>query len=487
MSPAREQKPRRRRAGSQGLPRGPQALSREAVAAHQRERLFKAMVEAVNERGFLTTTIADLVARAGISRRSFYEHFQNKEECLLATYDAIVERLRRRLVEAVGTSAEWPAQLEAFLRELFEAAGERPDLARLVCVEMGAAGEAGVQRWAQDAAELQHLLVEGFARAGGPGTIPKPVARAIVGALRRILYSRVRSERSSRALKAELLKTLPDLLGWIGLYYPSPEGVPARPTRPGRAQAEEGSALRDRRARRPIDERARRPIGGRAPGTLSPRPLVGTRGLPRGEHNLPRAFVIYNQRERIFDAIANLTASKGYAALSLDEIAAEAAVSLQTFYTHFANKEEAFLATYEVGHAKATAFITQTLAAQSSWIEAVRAGTRALLEFLASEPSYAHLACVNVLIAYPHVADRLEQANAFYTQLLGLRVGSDAPALPATPIVGEAIVGGVFELLQDYILRGETRELGELAAHIMYIALTPLMGAADAWGIASGA
>jgi AcrR family transcriptional regulator len=273
-----------------------------------------------------------------------------------------------------------------------------------------------------------------------------------------------------------LLKLLPDLLGWIALFYPSPRGIPTRPVRPGIS-----TSSRDRSVATPS-----RPIGGRAPGTLSPRPLVGARGLPRGEHNLPRAFVIYNQRERIFDAIANLTAAKGYSALSLDEIAAEAAVSLQTFYTHFANKEEAFLATYEVGHAKSIAFITQTLAAQSGWVEALRAGTRALLEFLASEPSYAHLACVDVLIAQPHLADRLEEANAFYTRLLSLRIGRDAPALPAVPIVGEATVGGVFELLHDYILRGDTSELGELAEHIVYIALTPLLGAEDAWTAAGG-
>jgi AcrR family transcriptional regulator len=434
------------------------------------------MIEAVNEQGFIATTISDLVARAGISRRSFYEHFQNKEECLLAAYDAIVKRLTRRLIGAAGSSdaaEDWPAQLEAFLRELFEAAGDRPDLARLVCVEMGAAGTVGVQRWARDATAIQRFIVDGFARAPGPGTIPDPVARAFVGALRRILYSRVRGEPSSKALKAELLKSLPDLLEWVGLYYPSPEGVLSRPRR--------------RRGHGGRGRTARRPIGGRAPGTLSPRPLVGARGLPPGEHNLPRGFVIYNQRERIFDAIANLTAASGYAALSLDEIAAEAAVSLQTFYTHFANKQEAFLATYEVGHAKTMAFITQTLVGQSGWIEALRAGTKALLEFLASEPSYAHLACVDILIAYPHVADRLDAANAFYAQLLSLRIGADAPALPATPIVGEAIVGGVFELLHDYILRGDTRELGELDEHIMYIALTPLLGSERAWAAVAGA
>jgi AcrR family transcriptional regulator len=455
----------RARGNGTGLPRGPQALSREAVAEHQRARLFKAMIEAVDEHGFLATTIAELVTRAGISRRSFYEHFHNKEECLLATYDEIIEHLTRRLVRATLSVDGWSEQLEAFIRELFTAVGERPDLAQLVCVEMGAAGPVGVERWAQDAAYAQRFLTEGFERAPGRGTIPDPVARAIVGAVRRILYSRVRKERSSKALTAELLKLVPDLVSWIALYYPAPEGVPGRP----------------------VPKPRRRWVGGRAPGTLSPPSLVGTRGLPRGEHNLPRGFVIFNQRERIFDAIANLTAAKGYGALSLEDIAAEAAVSLQTFYTHFANKEEAFLATYEVGHAKSMGVINQTLVGQPSWVEAARASVLALLEFLASESSYAHLACVDVLIAYPHVANRMDEANAFYADLLALQLGDDAPPLPPAPVIGEAIVGGVFELLHDYILRGHTRELPELADHIMYIALTPLMGSERAWAATASA
>ncbi len=60
-----------------GLPRGPQALPREQVAEHQRRRLFEAMVQTVNDKGFVASTISDLVKQAGVSRRSFYEHFEN--------------------------------------------------------------------------------------------------------------------------------------------------------------------------------------------------------------------------------------------------------------------------------------------------------------------------------------------------------------------------------------------------------------------------
>jgi AcrR family transcriptional regulator len=441
-----------------GLPRGPQALPREEVAAYQRERLMEAMMQAVDERGVVAITISDLVARAGISRRTFYEHFDNKEDCLLATYDAVVETEVQRVLDLYGPDEGWLEQLEAAIRMLFAAIAQRPGAARLVCVEMGASGAIGVQRWADGAGRLERFISSGFERAPGPGTIPDPVARAIVGALRKIIYSRVRERRSSKSLKTELMRLLPGLMQWIACYYPSPPGVPRRA-----------------RSRAPT-----RLEGGRAPGSLSPPTPWGARGLPRGEHNLPRGFVVFNQRERIFDAIARLTASRGYPSLNLEDIAAAAAVSLQTFYTHFENKEEAFLATYEVGHSRAVAAVNRALGGQTNWIEGVRAGVLALLRFLASEPAYAHVACVDILIAHPHVASRVDEANAGYAQLLDLGLGEGAPAGGSNPIVGEALVGGVFELLHDYILRGHTRRLPELADHISYIALTPFIGSEQA-------
>ena len=449
----------RRPSPQRALPRGPQALPRSEVAAHQRERLVDAMVQAVNERGVVATTISDLVARAGISRRTFYEHFANKEDCLLATYDTVVEtEVERLLGLAAGSGVEWLDQLEAIVRALFDAIAERPDAARLICVEMGASGTVGVQRWADGATRLERFISAGFERAPGPGTIPDPVARAFVGALRKIIHTRVREVRSNKSLKAEFARVVPQLMDWITRYYPTPAGIP----------------------RRPRSHKPRRLEGGRAPGSLSPVAPWGVRGLPRGEHNLPRGFVEFNQRERIFDAIARLTARDGYQALNLEDIAAAAAVSLQTFYSHFENKEEAFLATYEVGHTRAKAAVNRALAHETNWIGGVRAGVRALLEFLASEPAMAHVSCVDILIAYPHVYSRVEEANAGYAELLDMDFGEGAPSQPSTPIVGEAIVGGVFELLNHYILRGDSRRLPELADHVSYIALAPFIGSAAA-------
>jgi AcrR family transcriptional regulator len=447
------QRTRSAKARERGLPRGPQALPPEEVAADQRERLYEAMVKAVDERGFVATTISDLVAGAGVSRRSFYEHFENKEECLLATYDALIGRLTARIVETHDPEDEWTNQIEAFVRALFEASSDRPDAARLVTVEMGAAGPVGIERWARDAELLRAFVTSIFESAPGEGSVPAPVARAIVGALRTILYSRVPRERSSRSLKAELQKLTPDVVTWIVGFYPTPPQIPDRPKarRHGHLQ------------------------GGRAPGTFSPSPSWAPRGLPRGEHSLPKGFVAHNQRERIFDAVANLTAAKGYAALSLEEIVAEAAISLQTFYEHFENKEEAFLATFEMGHAKATAAINRSLDLKLSWAQNIRMGLGALLEFLASEPSTARLACVDILIAYPHVSGRVNEANFSYIELLDIGPDDSYPNMPP-PVMREASVGGIFELLHEYILHGRTQRLPELIDYVMYIVITPFAG-----------
>lgn len=444
----RASKPRER-----GLPRGPQALPPEEVASDQRERLYEAMIQAVNDRGFVATTISDLVAGAGVSRRSFYEHFANKEECLLATYDALIGRLIERIAENYSPETDWREQIDGIVRAVFEASSDRPDAARLVSVEMGAAGPVGIERWARNAEQLSRFIGGVFERAPGEGGIPEPVARAIVGALRTILYSRVRRGRSSRALKTELQKLTPDLVAWICSYYPTPAGIAMRPRTRRHGQLQ----------------------GGRAPGTFSPSPRWAPRGLPRGEHNLPKGFVAHNQRERIFDAVANLTAAKGYPALSLEEIVSEAAISLQTFYEHFESKEEAFLATFEMAHSKAMAAINRSLNLRLSWAENVKLGITALLEIIASEPSAGKLACVDILIAYPHMTGRVDEANFSYIELLDIGEAGNYPNMPP-PVIREAVVGGLFELMHDYILRGRAERLPDLVDHMMYFLIAPFAG-----------
>src|SRR3954463_13954480 len=93
------------------LPRGRHAAPREVVAESQRERLLVAMADEVAAKGYANVAVADVIERAGVSRRSFYEHFTNKEDAFLAAYDAGVAGL----LEAIGEAEEAAAAADGTL------------------------------------------------------------------------------------------------------------------------------------------------------------------------------------------------------------------------------------------------------------------------------------------------------------------------------------------------------------------------------------
>src|SRR2546425_573697 len=82
------------------LPHGPNGMDRDEVARNQRTRIFGAMIEAVAGHGYHETTVADVIALAGVSRRAFYELFANKQDCFLATHDIVVARARKQMIDA---------------------------------------------------------------------------------------------------------------------------------------------------------------------------------------------------------------------------------------------------------------------------------------------------------------------------------------------------------------------------------------------------
>ena len=82
-------------------------MSRDDVARNQRARMYGGMIEAVAERGYSRTTVAHVIGLAGVSRRAFYEQFANKEACFLATYDIVVARARKLVLDAWAGERGW--------------------------------------------------------------------------------------------------------------------------------------------------------------------------------------------------------------------------------------------------------------------------------------------------------------------------------------------------------------------------------------------
>jgi hypothetical protein len=114
----------------------------------------------------------------------------------------------------------------------------------------------------------------------------------------------------------------------------------------------------------------------------------------------------------------------------------------------------------------------------------VRAGIDALFGFLASEPSFAHIALIDALIATPHTAERSNEGVSAFAQMLVPGLEQTRGYTPAAVAV-EAIAGGLFDLCLHYALAGKIRELPELVPSATYVALAPFLGGEEAARIAT--
>ncbi len=420
------------------------------------------MTTAVGEQGYAKTTVADVIAIAGVSRKAFYEHFANREECFLETYDTIIAEGVQRVASAYRSAGSRKEAIASGIEALFTRAIQNPLEVRIVLVEIGAAGSAGAERRELLMSAYEQLLREGIKLERGSGTIPNPILRALVGGVTHVLHSWVSIGRERR-----LKKLVPDLVDWFTSYYPAPEAM---------------LTLRDPQPKRPFAGL----VGGRAPGSLSPPTPSSTkrRGL-RGEHIGSHSFVVHSQRERILDAVANLSASKGYTAVTVKDIAEQAAVSLDAFYEHYAGKEDAFLVAYEVGHAKGLTIVEHAYDSAPDWRAAIRAAIAALFDFLASEPAFAHLSLVDARIATDRTAERASRGVSAYAQMLlpGFERGRGRSGPPSVAV--EAIIGGIFELCLSYTLQNRAEALSELVPRATYFALAPFVGAEEAGRLAT--
>ena len=132
-------------APSEPLPRGQHDLSPEYVARHQRTRIQDATTYVLAEHGYGAATIGEIVARAHVSRRTFYVHFETKEHCVLATFGAALECIADAVRAAYAAEGEWDAAVADGLNQLMLILVEHPQTARTCFVEMSAVGDAAVE------------------------------------------------------------------------------------------------------------------------------------------------------------------------------------------------------------------------------------------------------------------------------------------------------------------------------------------------------
>jgi AcrR family transcriptional regulator len=162
--------------------------AQEQAADHHRARALRAMTAAVAENGYAATTVADVLVRASMSRRTFYRLFANREECFLAAYDLVNDEAMGLFdSRAAATEDEWEKHLEDALARLLGYLAAHPDRARLLVVEPMAVSAEGLERHERTMRDLARRLSHSRPRASEYGL----ALEAAVGGVHRVLHARI--------------------------------------------------------------------------------------------------------------------------------------------------------------------------------------------------------------------------------------------------------------------------------------------------------
>jgi AcrR family transcriptional regulator len=162
------------------------------VTEIQRVRILTAMAEVAAERGAGAASVAHIVARAGVSRRTFYDLFEDREDCFLATFDEAVAQAAGKVLPAYEGQLRWRERIRGALLALLVFCEEEPALARLCVVEALAAGPRALERRAQVLDRLVWAVDQG--RAERPARVPEPpplAAEGAVGAVLSVVHRRL--------------------------------------------------------------------------------------------------------------------------------------------------------------------------------------------------------------------------------------------------------------------------------------------------------
>jgi AcrR family transcriptional regulator len=227
--------------------------SRGEVQRIHRVRIVSAMVEVASESGYLGAGVAPVVARAGVSRRAFYELFDGREECFLVSFEWGVGQMRRALIEAYGAKRPWRERVRHALAALLLLLDSEPELARMCVIEALGAGKLVLQRRAELLEDLMGALDAGAPEQRGRLDAPLLTAEGVVGGAFAVIHGRL-LEWGTLEDAAPMIELHSQLMALIALPYLGPRAAGEELTR----TAPEVPRLT------PQDERVLGPVQGRS-------------------------------------------------------------------------------------------------------------------------------------------------------------------------------------------------------------------------------
>jgi len=407
------------------LPHGPHRLDHNQVVRNQRARIQGAMIEDVAASGYQAVSVRQVVALAGVSRRSFYELFSNKLECFLSTFDVIAARGVKNIHSAYQQS-EGPLEdrLRITFRQFVEGIKTNWKDARLVIVEAQTIVPAGIERLLRATATCEQMVFSTFAHAPDASPLPMPIVRGIVGGLHGSLSTCLR-EGHPRELPA----VSEELLRWT-LVFQSPAAAH-------------------------ITERA-----------IEPRRSPGEAGEPAG-------LVIADERSRMMHEALRLALIEDYTELSAPQIADEAGVSIDAFFELFAGKDECYIAGLDTLGAEVLHVVADPGLLHGDWPRTVRRVIAELMRYLGERPLYARTLVAGAFAAGPKSAARVLEIGRSISTLLV----EGAPQPARTGIALEAIRAAIGHMIRCQVASEEIELLPTLSDYVSYLVLAPFIGA----------
>jgi AcrR family transcriptional regulator len=400
--------------------------SAEDVAAHQRARLQKAMVELVAEHGYNAVAVATLSNHARVSKRDFYKHFDSKEECFLATYDFIVSHSVRGILAAAEGEEEWCERLRLGFLAFAGQIVSSPEAARLALVEAFAAGSVAVERMLHTNRLFEALVARNLALADGVPGLPPLVLKGIVAGGGRVARARLLSGDPR-----QLTLDGDELLSWALSF---------------------------------CDDDVARLHCPEVAAVLSP-PVTGAE-VPPGD-----------ERALILAATARLASKEGYATLTVPRVRAAAGVSRRSFDAHFEGVADCFLATLEMLSDRTLAAARPFYLTADDWASGVHRMIASLCQHLASDPTFASLAFLEVFSPGP---EAIRWRSEMIAKLATILRQEAPPARQPTAFAAEASVGAMWGVIHHFVATGRGVHLPTVAPVLSYLALAPALGGAAA-------
>lgn len=219
-------------------------LGRGHVTDIQRARMIAAMIDVVFERGRSEATVAHVVSRSGVSRRTFYEVFDDFEDCFLAALDQSIARAGEYVHDAYELEAKWHVRIRSGLIAVLEFLEDEPGMGRLCVIETLGAGPKVHERRLRALDPVIAAVDEGRRESRSATALPPLTGEGVVGGVLSVLHARLFEH------DAKLLELTGPLMGMIALPYLGPaaahrESSRAAPKRRTRTRPSSGDPLRD--------------------------------------------------------------------------------------------------------------------------------------------------------------------------------------------------------------------------------------------------